>query len=195
MIAVIFVPPTVIASIYGMNFKEMPELDWHWRHGLSPGDHADGLRGDRLSPIRKTLRARSHERWPTRDPGQLERREVIPERDRKIADIEEIARGEQKTALRPDPKNRHCADNTKRPLKEFVPTGSWSGSRTSKKTGCSVARHRHDATLTVRFCHFAVRHRAEFSRCGSVRAPLSVGARSPAVRLALPLTCPAATPQ
>src|SRR5690349_430397 len=78
-------------------------------------------------------------------------REVIPERDRKIADIEEIARGEQKTALRPDPKNRHCADNTKRPLKEFVPTGSWSGSRTSKKRGCSVARHRHDATLTVRF--------------------------------------------
>jgi magnesium transporter len=22
-------PPTVIASIYGMNFKEMPELEWH----------------------------------------------------------------------------------------------------------------------------------------------------------------------
>ena len=30
VIAVIFMPPTVIASIYGMNFKEMPELDWHW---------------------------------------------------------------------------------------------------------------------------------------------------------------------
>ena len=26
--AVIFMPPTVIASIYGMNFKYMPELDW-----------------------------------------------------------------------------------------------------------------------------------------------------------------------
>jgi magnesium transporter len=22
-------PPTVIASIYGMSFKEMPELEWH----------------------------------------------------------------------------------------------------------------------------------------------------------------------
>lgn len=29
--AVIFMPPTLIASIYGMNFKLMPELDWIWR--------------------------------------------------------------------------------------------------------------------------------------------------------------------
>ena len=28
--AVIFMPPTLIASIYGMNFKLMPELDWTW---------------------------------------------------------------------------------------------------------------------------------------------------------------------
>lgn len=28
--AVIFMPPTLIASIYGMNFKLMPELDWVW---------------------------------------------------------------------------------------------------------------------------------------------------------------------
>lgn len=28
--AVIFMPPTLIASIYGMNFKMMPELDWVW---------------------------------------------------------------------------------------------------------------------------------------------------------------------
>lgn len=28
--AVIFMPPTLIASIYGMNFKVMPELDWVW---------------------------------------------------------------------------------------------------------------------------------------------------------------------
>lgn len=28
--AVIFMPPTLIASIYGMNFKAMPELDWVW---------------------------------------------------------------------------------------------------------------------------------------------------------------------
>jgi magnesium transporter len=28
VLAVIFMPPTLIASIYGMNFKQMPELDW-----------------------------------------------------------------------------------------------------------------------------------------------------------------------
>jgi len=28
VLAVIFMPPTVIASIYGMNFKFMPELNW-----------------------------------------------------------------------------------------------------------------------------------------------------------------------
>ena len=26
--AVIFLPPTLVASIYGMNFAVMPELDW-----------------------------------------------------------------------------------------------------------------------------------------------------------------------
>jgi magnesium transporter len=26
--AVVFLPPTLIASIYGMNFKNIPELDW-----------------------------------------------------------------------------------------------------------------------------------------------------------------------
>ena len=30
MLAVIFMPPTMIASIYGMNFKMMPELEWPW---------------------------------------------------------------------------------------------------------------------------------------------------------------------
>ena len=30
VLAVIFMPPTVIASIYGMNFKAMPELEWTW---------------------------------------------------------------------------------------------------------------------------------------------------------------------
>jgi magnesium transporter len=30
VLAVIFMPPTMIASIYGMNFKIMPELDWSW---------------------------------------------------------------------------------------------------------------------------------------------------------------------
>jgi magnesium transporter len=35
VIAVIFMPPTVIASIYGMNFKVMPELDWRWGYPLA----------------------------------------------------------------------------------------------------------------------------------------------------------------
>ena len=35
VIAVIFMPPTVIASIYGMNFKQMPELDWQWGYPLA----------------------------------------------------------------------------------------------------------------------------------------------------------------
>lgn len=30
IIAVVFLPPTLIASIYGMNFQFMPELGWHW---------------------------------------------------------------------------------------------------------------------------------------------------------------------
>ena len=30
VLAVIFMPPTMIASIYGMNFKVMPELEWRW---------------------------------------------------------------------------------------------------------------------------------------------------------------------
>lgn len=29
IVSVVGVPPTLIASIYGMNFKEMPELQWH----------------------------------------------------------------------------------------------------------------------------------------------------------------------
>src|SRR3546814_3250940 len=28
--ATVFLPPTLIASIYGMNFKVLPELDWTW---------------------------------------------------------------------------------------------------------------------------------------------------------------------
>ncbi len=35
VLAVIFMPPTVIASIYGMNFKAMPELEWHWGYPLA----------------------------------------------------------------------------------------------------------------------------------------------------------------
>jgi len=29
---VIGVPPTLIASIYGMNFEAMPELKWHYAY-------------------------------------------------------------------------------------------------------------------------------------------------------------------
>jgi len=33
--AVIFLPPTLIASIYGMNFKLMPELDWTFGYPMA----------------------------------------------------------------------------------------------------------------------------------------------------------------
>jgi magnesium transporter len=33
--AVVFLPPTLIASIYGMNFRAMPELDWHLGYPLA----------------------------------------------------------------------------------------------------------------------------------------------------------------
>ena len=32
--AVVFMPPTLVASIYGMNFKHMPELDWEFGYPL-----------------------------------------------------------------------------------------------------------------------------------------------------------------
>jgi len=35
VLAVIFMPPTVIASIYGMNFRAMPELEWAWGYPLA----------------------------------------------------------------------------------------------------------------------------------------------------------------
>ena len=28
-------PPTLIASIYGMNFKNMPELEWHYGYPMA----------------------------------------------------------------------------------------------------------------------------------------------------------------
>lgn len=33
--AVLFLPPTLVANIYGMNFKNMPELDWSWGYPLA----------------------------------------------------------------------------------------------------------------------------------------------------------------
>jgi magnesium transporter len=35
IVTVIFMPPTLIASIYGMNFEFMPELHWKWGYLLS----------------------------------------------------------------------------------------------------------------------------------------------------------------
>jgi magnesium transporter len=35
--AVVFLPPTMIASIYGMNFQIMPELGWEWGYPLAIG--------------------------------------------------------------------------------------------------------------------------------------------------------------
>jgi magnesium transporter len=33
--ATVFLPPTLIASIYGMNFQHMPELDWPWGYPMA----------------------------------------------------------------------------------------------------------------------------------------------------------------
>jgi magnesium transporter len=37
VVAVILLPPTLIASIYGMNFHHMPELDWFWGYPMALG--------------------------------------------------------------------------------------------------------------------------------------------------------------
>ncbi|MBL4929250.1 magnesium transporter CorA family protein [Fuscibacter oryzae] len=37
VVAVIFLPPTVIASAYGMNFANMPELSWAWGYPMALG--------------------------------------------------------------------------------------------------------------------------------------------------------------
>jgi magnesium transporter len=35
--SVVFMPPTLIASLYGMNFKFMPELNWHYGYPVAIG--------------------------------------------------------------------------------------------------------------------------------------------------------------
>jgi magnesium transporter len=35
VVSVALMPPTLIASIYGMNFKIMPELEWQWGYPLA----------------------------------------------------------------------------------------------------------------------------------------------------------------
>jgi magnesium transporter len=37
VVAFVFLPPTLIASIYGMNFHFMPEIDWHWGYPMAIG--------------------------------------------------------------------------------------------------------------------------------------------------------------
>jgi magnesium transporter len=37
IVSVVGIPPTLVAGIYGMNFKNMPELEWAWgyQYGLA----------------------------------------------------------------------------------------------------------------------------------------------------------------
>ena len=35
VVAVMLMPPTLVASLYGMNFKHMPELDWAYGYPLA----------------------------------------------------------------------------------------------------------------------------------------------------------------
>lgn len=37
VVAALFLPPTLIASAYGMNFRLMPELDWPWGYPMAIG--------------------------------------------------------------------------------------------------------------------------------------------------------------
>ena len=37
VIATLFLPPTMIASIYGMNFQSMPELTWPYGYVMAVG--------------------------------------------------------------------------------------------------------------------------------------------------------------
>jgi magnesium transporter len=37
VVAFVFLPPTLIASIYGMNFQHIPELDWTWGYPMALG--------------------------------------------------------------------------------------------------------------------------------------------------------------
>ena len=37
VLAVVLLPPTLIASVYGMNFAHIPELQWRWGYPFSLG--------------------------------------------------------------------------------------------------------------------------------------------------------------
>ena len=42
VMAVVLMPPTLVASIYGMNFKNMPELEWAHGYPMALVDDAGG---------------------------------------------------------------------------------------------------------------------------------------------------------
>ena len=44
--ALVFLPPTLIAGIYGMNFKHMPELQWVFGYPMALDAHP----GQRVAP-------------------------------------------------------------------------------------------------------------------------------------------------
>jgi magnesium transporter len=37
ILGVLLTPPVLVASVYGMNFKHMPELDWTWGYAWALG--------------------------------------------------------------------------------------------------------------------------------------------------------------
>ena len=49
VVSVVGIPPTLVASIYGMNFKNMPELTW--MYGYQSGTWADCAQHHRADPV------------------------------------------------------------------------------------------------------------------------------------------------
>jgi len=37
ILGVLLTPPVLVASVYGMNFKHMPELEWEWGYAWALG--------------------------------------------------------------------------------------------------------------------------------------------------------------
>jgi magnesium transporter len=60
VLAVIFMPPTVIASIYGMNFKTIPELEWRLGYPLALSHGVRGGAALSLLPLEEMAVAAGH---------------------------------------------------------------------------------------------------------------------------------------
>ena len=69
--SVAFLPPTLIASIYGMNFEFLPELHWQLRLRLVAGP--DGRQRDRAFPVFPPPRLAEINRAPVRCRAPLKR--------------------------------------------------------------------------------------------------------------------------